>query len=259
MARRVAGEFKADQVVALGPGLPARVADVLPAGAPVQLLSDGGALGHGPASIDGESGKGALLGANGESIGLNSGGSVFGMVDWAAMLRGGHVDVAVVQPTRVNAQGDFIGWTTAATPGLFAPGSAVDLAAGGSRLIAMLPHTGADGSPNIVGGSSPLADGRGCVDLIITDLAVLRIEGSGLVLAEVAPGWRADDVASLTGAPISMASDLKEFDSNLDALNGRRISKVCPDGPSAIGDMPDGAVVMIDGFGGPGGMAHYLL
>ena len=259
MARRVAGEFKADQVVALGAGLPARVADVLPAEASVQLLSDGGVLGYRAAGNYGEPGKGAFLGANGETIGLNAGGSVSGMVDWAAMLRGGHVDVAVVQPTRVNAAGDFIGWTTAATPGLFAPGSSIDLASGGCRLIAMLPHAGEDGSPNIVGGTSPVADGRGCVNLIVTDLAVLRVEESGLVLVELAPGWTADDVASLTGAPISVAPDVKQFSSNLDSLNASRINKVCPDGPSAIGDMPDGAVVMIDGFGGPGGMAHYLL
>ena len=259
VARRVAAEFTPGQAIALGPGLPARVAEVLPPDAPVQLLSDGGVLGYDRFGGDGRIGGSAALDANGVPAALNPGGAIFGLVDWAAMLRGGHVDVAVVQPARVTAAGDFIGWTTAATPGLFAPGASLDLAAAGRRVIAMLPHTGTGGSPNIIANSSPVADGRACVDLIITDLAVIRVEAQGLVLAEIAPGWTADDLAALTGAPLLVAPDLREIAPNLDRLTTPRAGKVYPDAPSAIGDMPDGATVMIDGFGGPGGMAHYLL
>ena len=168
-------------------------------------------------------------------------------------------DVAVVQPARVTASGDFIGWTAAATPGLFAPGASVDLAANCNSVIAMLPHTNPDGNPNIVADVSPLADGRGCVDLIVTDLAVIEVSEDGLTLLKVAPGWSADDVVSLTGAPLAVYCKPKEIAHDLPHLSSWQSTKVYPDAPSAIGDMPDGAVVMIDGFGGPGGMAHYLL
>ena len=259
VARRVVAEFSPGQSIALGPGLPTRVAEVVRPDAPVQLLSDGGVLGYDGFGGSDRIGGSARLDANGAPVGLNPGGAVFGLLDWAAMLRGGHVDVAVVQPGRVSANGDFIGWQTAATPGLFAPGPVVDLAAGAKRVIAMLPHTGSDGSPNIVADSSPVADGRGCVSLIVTDLAVIRMEEPGPVLVEVAPGWSADEVRALTGAHLRIADNLKEISPNLDALSGQRAGKVYSDGPSAIADIPDGATVMIDGFGGPGGMAHYLL
>lgn len=259
MARRAASELRPGQVVALGSGLPIRIAEVLPSQAPVQLLSDGGGLGYAPAPDRADPGAPSVCGPNGGPVALQSGGSVVGTVDWAGMLRGGHVDVAVVQPARVSGSGDLLGWTTAATPGLFAPGRTVDLAAGGRQVIAVLPHTGSDGKPNIVAESTPVADGRGCVDLVFTDIAALRLEDGGLVLFEVAPGWSFDDVAALTGAGLSVASDLKEMVPNLEALRAGRASKLYPDGPSAIADLHDGATVMIDGFGGPGGMAHHLL
>ena len=259
MARRAASELQPGQVAALGSGLPAKVAEVIPSGAPVQLLSDGGALGYSLPSDGAGAGGPSLCGPDGTPVALEEGGSVVGTVDWAAMLRGGHADVAIVQPARVSAEGDILGWTTAATPGLFAPGRTVDLAAAGRKLIAMLPHTGSDNSPNIVPESFPVADGRGCVNLIITDIAVIRVEDGSLVLAEVAPGWSYDDVAGLTGPPLAAAGDLKEMAPSLEHLNTGRPGKLFPDGPSAIADLHDGATVMIDGFGGPGGMAHHLL
>ena len=259
VARRVAQEFKAGDSVALGPGLPGKVAEVVPPEAQVQFLSDGGVLGYDKLGGDDRIGDSASLDANGEPVALNVGASTFGMADWAAMLRGGHLDVVVVQPARVYSSGDFVGSSTATTPGLFAPAASVDLAAGGRKVIAMLPHTGVDGSPNILPDSSPVADGRGCVDIIVTDLAVIRVEERGLVLEEVAPGWTADEVVALAGAPLSVSPELKEMGSDLEGLTVAPQSKVFPDALSAIQDISDGSVVMIDGFGGPGGMAHYLL
>jgi 3-oxoacid CoA-transferase A subunit/3-oxoacid CoA-transferase B subunit len=281
MARRVAAELYAGQVVALGSGLPCRVAEVMPGNAPVQFLSESGALGYVAQAAGAGPEKGGLTGFHltgygltdyglagsnvdsaGGQVALAAGGSVVSLVDLAGMLRGGHVDVAVIQPYRVSAAGDFISWTTAATPGIFAPGAAVDLAAGAKRVIAMLSHTGSDPNetPNLVAdiSASPLADGRNCVNLIVTDLAVIQVTEQGLELVEVAPGWRADAVAALTGAPLRVAENVREIASDLPAF-GPIADKVYPDGPTAIRDLPEGATVMIDGFGGPGGMAHYLL
>ena len=267
MARRVASELQPGQVVALGAGLPGRVPEAMPPFstgiAPVQFLSESGALGYvGPGEAS-RPGAGALVDSGGRPVALGPGGSLLSLGDLAGMLRGGAVDVAVIQPAQVSSGGDFISWTTAATPGIFAPGAAVDLAAGAQKVIALLPHTGSDGTRNLVADSSPLADGRNCVNLIVTDVAALRVTEQGLELVEVAPGWTADDVAALTGAPLTVAPNLREMilawnDADTDAAPAPA-GKVYPDGPAAIADLPEGATVMIDGFGGPGGMAHYLL
>lgn len=252
-AKRVAAEFQPGQTIALGPGLPARVAEVVPPGAPVQLLSDGGVLGYHRIGVGGS----ATLDANGKPAKLNPGASAIGLADWAGMLRGGHVDTAVIQPARVSANGDFTGWQTAATPDLFAPGPAVDLAAGSSRVIAMLRHTEPDGSPNIVSRLEGPVDGRGCIDLIVTDLGVIEVGPAGLELIEAAPGVTDDDVAALTGAPLRVPANMQPM--GFQPTTGNPPAKVFSSGLSAVSDVPNGAVVMIDGFAGPGGTPHYLL
>ena len=133
----------------------------------------------------------------------------------------------------------------------------IDLASGARRVIAVLPQTGADGSTNIVDTLTLPPDGVHCVDTIITDAAVFRVGDTGLTLTEVAPGWSAEDVRVITGTDMTVAPNLREMDFTFPP--GRPASKVYADGPSAIADLPDGATVFIDGFGGPGGMAHYLL
>ena len=119
----------------------------------------------------------------------------------------------------------------------------------------MLAHTDEGGMPNIV--ESLAGPAAGSADIIITDAAVIAVADGGLTLTELAPGWSADAVQSITGAALSIAPDLREMDFTPPA--GMPVSKVYPDGPAALGDLPDGATVFIDGFGGPGGMAHYLL
>ena len=137
------------------------------------------------------------------------------------------------------------------------PASAVDLAAGAGRVVGIMSHTNSEGAPNIVARCTYPVDGLGCVTLVVTDVAVIRVSEVGLVLAEVAPGWTSDDVAAITGAPLAVAPGLREmtFDSShLEAPN-----KVYQDGLEAVRDLPNGATVMIDGFAGPGGMPNYLL
>ncbi len=253
MARRVAREFSPGSVVGLGPGLPSRIPGEMPAAPAVFFLADSGALGY---CLPGAASGSGPVDSDGRGVALLAGGAVLSMVDTAALVRSGRVGAAVLQPAQVTAGCDFTHWTAGATPGLFAPASAVDWASGAGRVIAMMSHTGPDGSPNIVDRSSLPVDGIGCVETIITDVAVIRVTPDRLVLAELAPGWTVDGVAAITGAPLQAAVGLREMSFDIPRLEPP--SKVYT-ARDAVRDVPDGAVVNIDGFAGPGGMAHYLL
>ena len=179
------------------------------------------------------------------------------MVELAAMARAGYVDAAVLQPAQIGADGGFCHWTSAATPGLLPPASAVELAQGAGRAIFMLPHTTTDGQPNIVERCTLPIDGVVSRGVIITDVGVMSLDQSGFTLIEVAPGWRSDDVVALTGASVEISDGLAVMD--FTPPEPGSFNKVYSSGTEAVGDMPDGAVVMIDGFAGPGGMPHYLM
>ena len=269
IALRVLREFHPGETVALGTGLPSILCGVAAPNRGLRFLAESGVLGYLGGS-QGATGPPGVFGSDGSPVSLLPGSSFGSLDETAAMLRGGHVDFAVVQPAQVDSQGSFTHWTSAATPGLHAPGASLDLAAGARRLVAMMRHTAADGSPNIIGECRGVIDGAGCVDLIVTDLAVISVSpnfrnsgdsGEGLVLTEVAPGWRADDLVALTDATLKVSPHLTDmrFDSFSGANSGPAAEKVYESGPLAVGDIPDGATIMIDGFAGPGGMAHYLL
>ena len=259
LLQRVAQEFVPGQVVALGSGLPSLVSGQIPPDTGVVLLADSGALGY-QAAPDGSTLDTGLVDSSETAVLPPPGSSVVSLADHASMLRGGHVDWAVVQVAEVNGAGDFVHWTSAAHPGLLAPGAAVDLASGAKQVIALVSHTSPDGTPRVVADLSLPPDGVGCVDMIFTDLAVMRVEGSGLVLEEIAPGWNVEEISRLTGAPVTPSPYIRAMP--VDLLPNplpEPLNKVYRDGLSAIADIPDGATVMIDGFGGPGGMAHHLL
>ena len=251
MARRAAQEIRAGEVVAIGPGLPATVPSAVPVGSGVWFLSESGAIGHRPGQPEVADGTAAPPAA------VIPGGAVVGVADVAAMLAGGNVGLAIVEATQVSASGDFVHWTTAETPGLAAPGFAVDLASGARRVVALMEHTDAAGNPRILQQCSLPIDGSGCVSLIVTHAAVLRVTHEGLELVEVAPGWTSDDIAAVTEAPLSISSGLREMAFEAPVLPWP--NKVYATAADALGDVPDGAVVNVDGFGGPGGMAHYLM
>ncbi len=253
LARRVTQEFLPGAVVGLGPGLPTLIPGEMPPAPGVMFLADSGALGY---RLSGAAPGSGPVDSGGRVVALLAGGAVLSMADVAAMVRGGRVGAAVLQPAQVTAGGDFTHWTAGASPELFSPASAVDWASGARRVIAMIPHIGPDGSPNIVGRLSFPADGIGCVETIITDVAVIWVTQDGLVLAELAPSWTQDAVAAITGAPLSAASGLREMSFDVPRLEPP--NKVYT-AQEAVRDIPDGAVVNIDGFAGPGGMAHYLL
>ena len=229
IARRAAGFIAPGDVVAVDSGLPSLIPGVTPPELGAWLLNNNGMLNDLPLSL----------------------------ADAAAVTRGGYVNLAVVNAAQVDAAGSFAGSVFAANPVGHPSGNAVDLAAGSGRVIAMLPHADNQGRPNIVAALSSPADGLRCVSHIITDIAVIEVGSGGLTLAEVAPGWSGDDVRALTGADLSLSPALREMD--FAPPTSVPPSKIYPDGTSAIADVPDGATVFIDGFGGPGGMAHYLL
>ena len=254
MARRAASELNAGEAVALGPGFPCLLPGETPVNNGVWFIADSGAVGYhaatgADADIAVDSGGGAAV--------ILPGGAFTDVVDVAGMLRVGRVGSAILQPAQVSAQGDFVHWTTVATPGLFAPGPAVDLASGARRVVAIMPHNRPDGAPNIVDSIKLPVDGVRCVSMIITDIGVLSVGEQGLELREVAPGWTAEEVVALTGAPVTVSDELKEMTFEVPTLSP--LNKVYTTGLDAVRDVPDGAVVNVDGFAGPGGMAHYLL
>ena len=243
--------------------MPGLVPGEAPERSGVLFLADSGALGYrvpgaaGASRRAGSAGAETSVDSSGGEVALPAGATSLSTLDVAAMVRGGHVGTAVLQTARVTAGGNFSHWTAAATPGLFSPASAVDWASGAGRVVAMMPHTDSEGAPNIVAESPLPVDGTGRVGLIITDAAVVRVTDNGLMLAELAPGWAVDDVAAITGTPLSVAPDLRQM--TFDVPETEPPNKVFPGGLEAIHDLPDGALVNLDGFGGPGGMAHYLL
>ncbi len=251
MARRAAQEIQAGEAVAIGSGLPSAVPSAVPAGSGVWFLSESGAVGYRPSA------EGMFVDSAGNPAVVMPGGTVVGVADVAAMLAGANVGLAFVEAAQVSAAGDFVHWTTAETPGLAAPGFAVDLASGAGRIVALMQHTGDHGAPCILERCVLPIDGNRCVSLIVTDIAAIRVTDGGLELAEVAPGWTSDDVIAITAAPLSVASGLREMTFAVPTLPWP--NKVYDNAAEALSDVPDGAVVNVDGFGGPGGMAHYLM
>ena len=251
MARRAAQEIRAGEAVAIGPGLPTDVPSLFAPASAVWFLSDSGAAGYNGRTA------GSAVDAGVSPVAIVPGGAVVGVGDIAAMLAGGHVGLAFVEAAQVSASGDFVHWTTAETLGLAAPGFAVDIASGAGRVVALMTHALDMGLSRIVDHCTLPIDGPRCVSTIVTDVAVLRVTDDGLELAEVAPGWTSDDIKSLTDAPLSVPDGVREMSFDVPTLP--HPSKVYATAEEALHDVPDGAIVNVDGFGGPGGMAHYLM
>ena len=251
MAQRAAQEIKPGEAVAVGTGLAAEISRVVPPGSGAWLLAESGAIGYRPAAGS------VVVDASGAAAAIVPGGVVVGTVDLAAMLSGRQVGVAFVEAAQVSAHGDFVHWTTAETLSLAAPGFSVDMASGARRLVALMTHAHEGGISRIQQQCSLPVDGRNCTSVIVTDIAVIGVTESGLELLEVAPGWSSGDVAAMTEAPLAVSANLSEMTFEVPTLPWP--GKVYDSAAEAVADIPDGAVVNVDGFGGPGGMAHYLM
>jgi acyl CoA:acetate/3-ketoacid CoA transferase beta subunit len=224
IAMRAAREFQDGMVVNLGGGIPTLACNYVPEGREVLFHAENGALGYGGIAST-ETADWDLFNASFQPVTRQPGMSFFAHDESFALIRGGHVDISVLGALEVSEKGDLANWIAGDLasfdgdivdwirldrypPGV---GGAMDLAAGAKKVIVTMMHTTRDGTPKIVKKCKYELTGRGCVSLVITDLAVIEVTPRGLVLKEIAPGYTPEEVQAVTEPRLIVAKDLKEI------------------------------------------------
>ncbi len=209
IALRVAKEFEDGNVVNLGIGLPCLTSNFVPAGREVIFQGEIGVLGFGEITAAGE-GDYDLINASGQTVSALPGMSCFDIVESFAMIRGGHIDISVLGAFQVSEKGDLANYMVPERQ-VGTIGGAMDLATGAKKLIVAMNHINKHGEFRILKKCSYPITAYSCVDLIVTDIAVIEVTEKGLVLKEVAPEWTPEEVQQLTEPALIVDPDCQEI------------------------------------------------
>lgn len=211
VAMRAAKEFQDGNIVNLGVGMPTLCSNFIPPDRELLFHSENGIIGFGEIVTDPEKADPNLINASVQPVSYKPGMAIVDHAESFAIIRGGHIDITVLGALQVSAKGDLANNTV---PGkqIGSYGGGQDLAYCAKKVIVCMTHTTRDGQPKIVKEcSSPLTAPQ-CVDLIITDVAVIEVTKEGLVLKEVVPGWTPEEVQAITEPKLIVSPDLKEME-----------------------------------------------
>lgn len=209
IAKRAARELREGMYVNLGMGIPTLVTRFVPAGMNVFLQSEHGLLGMGPPPPPGQEDP-DFVDASRMAVTVVPGASLFSSAESFAMIRGGRLDMTILGGYQVSARGDLANWMVPERR-IGSIGGAMDLVYGARRVVVTMEHTTKKGEPRVVESCTYPLTGRECVDLIVTDLAVIEVGSDGLLLREVAPGVSPEEVQARTGVRLEVSPEVPEM------------------------------------------------